>query len=251
MRSKYIRRIGIFCVIFLILTATAIGLVYNGAVLLNQPSESEYPVRGVDVSAYQGTVDWQTLFAQNIDFAFIKATEGSSFVDSCFAYNCAEAQKQHLSVGVYHFFSYDSSGEAQARHYIDTVSLFDGMLPPVIDLEFYGDYEKNPPSRERVSGELQAMLDALEQHYGVKPIIYATEKSYALYLSGEYAQYDIWIRNVWTKPKLSDGREWTFWQFTNREQLQGYEGKEKYIDVNVFCGTAEEFQAYPRVCLEK
>ena len=99
MRSKYIRRIGILCALFLILTATAIGLVYSGVVLLNNPSESEYPVRGVDVSAYQGTVDWQTLSAQGIDFAFIKATEGSSFVDSCFAYNCAEAQKQSLSVG--------------------------------------------------------------------------------------------------------------------------------------------------------
>lgn len=251
MRSKYIRWIGILCALFLILTATAIGFVYSGAVLLNNPSESEYPVRGVDVSAYQGTVDWQTLSAQGIDFAFIKATEGSSFVDSCFAYNCAEAQKQSLSVGAYHFFSYDSRGESQAKHYIDTVAPFDGMLPPVIDLEFYGEYVKNPPSRARVTGELQAMLDALEQHYGVRPIIYATEKSYALYLSGEYAQYDIWIRNVWTKPKLSDGRAWTFWQFTNREQFPGYTGQEKYIDVNVFCGTAEEFQAYPRVRLEK
>ena len=51
MRSKYIRRIGILCALFLILTATAIGLVYSGAVLLNQPSESEYPVRGVDILA--------------------------------------------------------------------------------------------------------------------------------------------------------------------------------------------------------
>lgn len=251
MCSKHLRRIGILFATVLILTATAIGLVYSGAVLLNQPSESEFPVRGVDVSAYQGAVDWQTLAAQDIDFAFIKATEGSSFVDSCFAYNCAEAQKQPLSVGVYHFFSYDSSGVEQAKHYIDTVAPFDGMLPPVIDLEFYGDYKQNPPSRERVTGELQATLYVLEQHYGVKPIIYATEKSYSLYLSGEYAQYDIWIRNVWTNPKLPDGRAWTFWQFTNREQLQGYEGQEKFIDVNVFCGTAEEFQAYPRVHSEK
>ncbi len=251
MHSKCIRRMGVICIVFLIVTVTALGIVYNGAVLLNHPSKTEYPVRGVDVSVYQGTVDWQTLSAQDIDFAFIKATEGSSFVDSCFAYNYAEAQKQHMAVGVYHFFSYDSSGVAQAQHYINTVAPFEGMLPPVIDLEFYGDYKKNPPSRERVADELQDMLNALEQHYGVKPMIYATEKSYALYLSGEYAQYDIWIRNVLSKPKLSDGREWTFWQFTNREKLQGYEGEEKYIDVNIFCGTEEEFQMYPRYHLEK
>lgn len=247
MRNKRMRRIGILCVIFLILTATAIGLVYSGTVLPNRPSASAYPVRGVDISAYQGTVDWQTLAAQNIGFAFIKATEGSSFTDARFAYNFTEAQKQPIAVGAYHFFSYDSGGEAQAKHYIETVPRLDGMLPPVIDLEFYGDYKKNPPSRAHVSVELQTMLDTLEQHYGVKPIIYATEKSYDLYLSGEYTQYDIWIRNVLTKPKLSDGRAWTFWQYTNREQLQGYAGEEKFIDVNIFCGTKEEFQAYARV----
>lgn len=51
------------------------------------------------------------------------------------------------------------------------------------------------------------MLNALEQYYGVKPILYATEKSYALYLSGDYKEYDIWIRNVMAKPHLSDARE--------------------------------------------
>lgn len=82
----------------------------------------------------------------------------------------------------------------------------------------------------------------------MKPIIYATEKSYDLYLSGEYEEYDIWIRNVISKPDLSDSRELTFWQFTNREKLRGYEGKEKYIDVNVFHGSKEEFLSYPRFC---
>lgn len=92
------------------------------------------------------------------------------------------------------------------------------------------------------------MLSALEEHYGLKPIIYATEKSYALYLSSEYDEYDIWIRNVISKPNLPDGREWTFWQFTNRERLNGYKGKEKYIDLNVFNGSKENFSSYPRFC---
>lgn len=65
-----------------------------------------------------------------------------------------------------------------------------------------------------------------------------------MYLSGSYEEYDIWIRNVITKPSLSDNRQWTFWQYTNREQLEGYEGKEKYIDMNVFYGTREEFSNY-------
>jgi lysozyme len=88
------------------------------------------------------------------------------------------------------------------------------------------------------------MLQVLEDHYGQKPIIYATEKSYALYLAEDYEKYDIWIRNVITKPELTDHRRWTFWQYTNREKLSGYHGKEKYIDMNVFNGNVQVFHEY-------
>ena len=88
-------------------------------------------------------------------------------------------------------------------------------------------------------------MNRLEEHFGMKPILYATEKSYSLYLAGAYTEYDIWIRNVITQPSLSDGRNWTFWQYTNRAKLEGYRGEESYIDLNVFQGTAQEFQAYP------
>lgn len=114
------------------------------------------------------------------------------------------------------------------------------MLPPVVDIEFYGDKEKNPPDRESTVKELKILLTELENHYGMKPIIYATKKSYKLYIDGEFSQYDIWIRSVITKPS----QDWTFWQYTNRERIPGYRGDEKYIDFNVFRGTAEEFQKY-------
>ena len=119
---------------------------------------TEYPVRGVDVSSYQGEIDWKTLSSQNLSFAFIKATEGSSFVDPCFDYNYEKAQKTDLRIGAYHFFSYDSSGEDQAENFISTVSKIDNMLPPVIDLEFYGDKEKNPPEQKAVREQLDRML---------------------------------------------------------------------------------------------
>lgn len=243
------KRICVAAIVGGLLSASAIitaALVLNGVVLLNNPSSAEYPVRGVDISSHQGDIEWQTLASQNIDFVFMKATEGTTFVDPCFAYNCSEAQKCDIAVGAYHFFRYDSTGLSQAAHFIDTVTPFKGMLPPVIDLEFYGDNKQNPPKRDTVGRELKDMLSALEAHYGLKPIIYATEKSYKLYLSGEYDEYDIWIRNILSKPRLQDGRAWTFWQFTNREKLPGYNGREKFIDVNVFHGSREEFLSYPR-----
>jgi len=115
----------------------------------------------------------------------------------------------------------------------------------VVDVEFYGDKEKNLPDVQAVHDELTVILEALELHYGVRPILYATEKSYKFFLAENFTEYDIWIRNVLTRPKLSDGRDWTFWQYTNRERLEGYEGDEQYIDMNVFCGTQEDFDNYP------
>ena len=212
--------------VLLVCAAVFVLLIWNGVILLNNPSDDDYPVRGIDVSHYQGEIDWQTLSSQELSFTFIKATEGSSYVDECFAYNFAEAQKCGIAVGAYHFFSFDSPGETQAENFIGHVAPFEGMLPPVIDLEFYGDNVKNPPDRELVSVELEALIDALEAYYRLKPIIYTTEKAYEIYLSGEYDEYDIWIRDVVAKPKLSDGREWTFWQYTNRETLDGYKGEE-------------------------
>ena len=222
------------------------ALNWNGILLLNNPSSQEYPVRGVDVSSYQGEIDWDVLASQNTSFAFVKATEGSSYVDPCFEYNYQQAQQTGLRIGAYHFFSYDSSGDTQADNFISTVYPVENMLPPVIDLEFYGDKEKNPPEQSVVRQQLDVLLHRLEEHYGMKPILYATEKSYALYLEGGYEEYDIWIRNVISAPGLSDGRAWTFWQYTNRARLDGYDGAEPYIDLNVFRGTAEEFENYPK-----
>lgn len=244
MKGNAIRFVLIFASAVALIGTILFCFVWNGVMILNQSSADEYPVKGVDVSAYQGEINWQELSKQNIKFAFIKATEGSSFVDKQFLYNFSEAQKTDLAVGAYHFFSYDSEGATQAKHFINTVKPFDGMLPPVIDLEFYGDKEKNPPSRESVTRELKTMLSILEEHYGQKPIIYATETSYELYLESDYEQYDIWIRNVISEPRLSDEREWVFWQYTNRECIDGYEGMERYIDMNVFSGNEREYHEY-------
>ncbi len=219
-------------------------LVYRGVILLNNPSRSQFPVRGVDVSSYQGDIDWQVLAGQGIDFAYIKATEGSGTVDRCFAQNFARARQTSLRIGAYHFFSFDSAGETQAANFIATVPVVADALPPVVDVEFYGDKQRHPPEPDAVRGALDALLAALERHYGKKPILYATAESYDAYLAKAYAAYDIWIREVIGRPTLSDDRAWTFWQYANRARLEGYVGKERFIDMNVFAGTVAEFAAY-------
>ncbi len=244
-RKHFVVIAAVAAAIVVVIATIMLICVWNGVILLNNPNRSDYPIRGVDVSCYQGDIDWQLLSKQNdISFVFIKATEGSSFVDPKFEYNYSETQKTDLRIGAYHFFSFDSSGKTQAENFINTVDKTDNMLPPVIDLEFYGDKAKNPPSREIVHTQLNDMLIILEKHYGIKPIIYVTKESYSLYVEGYYDDYDIWYRSVYTKSNLPDARQWTFWQYTNRARLDGYNGKEKYIDMNVFYGDKSTFEKY-------
>jgi len=238
-------KLSIIVIVFVVIIGGLLAfLFYNGILLFNNPSAEKYPIRGIDVSSYQGEIDWEQIAKQNISFAFIKATEGSNFVDSYFHQNWNNAIKTGIKVGAYHFFSFDSGGAAQAENFISEVGNPSDMLPPVIDIELYGDYKNNPPNRENVEVELNIFIEKIIETYGVNPIIYVTKESYNLYIANGFNNCDIWIRDVFDYPTLSDGRSWTFWQFTNRARLQGYEGKEKYIDLNVFNGTKTDFENY-------
>ena len=224
-----------------LLAASSAALFYFGILHINNPKS---PVRGVDVSSYQGAINWQELSSQDIDFAYIKATEGSSFVDEHFAYNWEEASKCSIRVGAYHFFSFESEGRTQAESFCNTVTPTDDMLPPVIDVEFYGSFTSaDDIDVVTVRNELRTMVDILTEEYGMKPIIYVSKDTYESIVHGYFDDCDLWYRSVYST--VPEDVDWTLWQFSNRHRLDGYNGEERYIDMNVFNGTEEEFEAYP------
>ena len=189
---------------------------------------------GVDISSYQADVDMERLREQDIGFIFIKATEGSSHQDPMFAVNWENAGKAGLPAGAYHFFSYDSPGSTQAENFINTVGDdLSGRLLPVVDVEYYGDKEENPPAKEDVIRELTVFLDALEAHYGVKPMIYTRSDIYDRYLEGFSGQYKMWMSSLYTPLRWNYKGDWYIWQYLNRGILEGYSGGERYIDLNV------------------
>lgn len=189
---------------------------------------------GVDVSSYQADIDMEKLKEQNIAFIYIKATEGSSSQDDRFAENWKNAEEASLLSGAYHFFSYDSEGKTQAENFIKTVGKdIKGRLIPVVDVEYYGDKEKNPPVKEDVRRELKTYLSVIENEYGVKPMIYTRADIYQYYLKGEFDEYKKWISSLYTPLSLNYKDNWYIWQYYNRGVLEGYSGGEKYIDLNV------------------
>lgn len=222
--------------------AIAAALVFSGVLWPNRVFASVLPVRGVDVSSYQGAIDWPVLSRQGVDFAIIKATEGSGDEDDRFAENWKQARANGLIVGAYHFLSFDSSAERQAENIFRTVPVTPGALPVTVDVELYGDYFAHPPSRARVRAVLDPLLAALQKHYGRPAILYATATAYDRYLSGDYHGNPIWYRSVAMPPLVPDGRPWTFWQYSDRERLAGYDGDEAYIDMDAFGGSRQALE---------
>ncbi|MDE7353302.1 MAG: hypothetical protein K2O06_09660 [Acetatifactor sp.] len=102
-------------------------------------------------------------------------------------------------------------------------------------------YEMEGVDVSHYQGDIQWEL--LEEHYGARPVIYATYTVYRRYIEGEFDQYPLWIRNVYYSPNLDLGRKWDFWQYTDKALLEGG-GTEPYVDCNVFSGTAEELAQY-------
>ncbi|MGN8895729.1 glycoside hydrolase family 25 protein [Flavonifractor sp. HCP28S3_F3] len=237
------RLLLIFAVLIAVAFISLALLRWRGLILLSHESDPEqWEVFGVDVSSYQGVVDWPMLAEQGVDFAFIKATEGSALQDRQFAFNWTSAQTAGIRTGAYHFLSYDSPGETQADNFISMVPVTQGALPPVVDIEFYGPYLETPPDKEHVRSILDPLLERLEEHYGVKPILYVTYRSYYRYLAGGgYEEYPIWCSSPTIFPLVPG---WDFWQYSHTARLEGYYGSQDRIDLNIFRGSREEFEQF-------
>ena len=189
---------------------------------------------GVDVSNYQADIDMNELKAQNIQFIYIKASEGSSLQDQRFLINWENAEKAELPAGAYHFFSYDSEGITQAENFIDAVGPdLTGRLLPAVIVDYYGDKEQNPPEKEDVVRELRIYLERIEKEYEVKPLIYTRPDICTKYLKGEFDEYGKWMSSLYQPLGWIYKDDWYIWHYMNRGELKGYTGGEKYIDLNV------------------
>ncbi|RPF23347.1 GH25 family lysozyme [Myceligenerans xiligouense] len=242
-RRRWVRpALGVALTAVVVLAVLAV-LVVQGVVWPNRLLAAGYDARGIDVSHHNGTIDWERVAGQDVDFAYIKATEGSRHVDERFGENWRGAREAGLVAGAYHFMSFESPGEDQAANLVDTVPPEEDALPPVVDLEPYGEYHRDLPPADHVHAILDPLLDAIEDHYGLPAAIYTTNEAYDAYLAGRYPDNPVWIRAVALPPRLSDGRDWTIWQYSNRDKLEGVgtdRGAEPYVDMNVLDGTLEE-----------
>jgi len=192
-----------------------------------------YEIHGIDVSHYQHDIDWNETAAQDIDFVFIKASEGQNMQDERFAYNWKKLGEKNIRRGAYHFFRPTIDATLQVKNYTHIVHLQEGDLPPVLDVEVL---DKSTPSKLRTG--MKTWLDSIENTYQIRPIIYTNLNFYHDHLQGYFDGYPLWIARYNKRPPLlKSNQEWQFWQYGNRGRMSGIEGD---VDFNVFCGDSTE-----------
>ena len=197
-----------------------------------------YSMHGIDVSHYQGDINWKMLKQTRqgkfpVQFIFIKATEGGDFSDDKFVANFDSAKAHGFIRGAYHFYNPKTDANKQADFFIRSVKLEPGDLPPVLDIEMKGKDMK------KLQQDLKIWLGKIENHYGVKPIIYASYKFKTKYLNDSiFNTYPYWIAHYYVDSVRYQG-EWKFWQHTDVGTLPGIDEK---VDLNVFNGSSADLQ---------
>ena len=197
-----------------------------------------YKIHGIDISHYQGEVDWKRLKQTRqgqfpIQFIFMKATEGGDYSDDKFIANFDSAKVHGFIRGAYHFYNPKTDANKQADFFINSVKLEPGDLPPVLDIEKKGRDVK------KLQQDLKIWLRKVESHYGVKPIIYASYKFKTKYLNDSvFDSYPYWIAHYYVDSVRYQG-EWKFWQHTDVGTLPGIEEK---VDLNIFNGSFSDLK---------
>ena len=192
-------------------------------------------IHGIDISHYQGDIDWAklqnaTIEGQPLGFIMIKATEGASRMDENFNDNFYQAREYGFIRGVYHFWSNKSSARDQAYYFLKQVHLEEGDLPPVLDVE----HKPEERSVEDFQRDILTWLHIVEDRYHVKPIIYTYYKFKLKYLSDRrFDSYPYWIAHYYVD-KVEYTGPWKFWQHTDAGRLPGIKG---YVDFNIYNGS--------------
>ena len=198
--------------------------------------------KGIDVSVYQGTIDWTKVKAVGVSFAFIRVSDGLPPIDSKFQRNWAAARAAGVVRGAYQFYRSDEDPIAQADLLLDTMgTLADDDLPPVADVE-----TSDGKTAAEIAANLRVWIDRVEAGSGRRPIIYSGPGfwNYSV-ASAAFADIPLWLAH-WTTacPSVPTGfTAWTFWQYSSTGSVDGISGA---VDLDEFDGDAATLAAFAR-----
>ena len=179
-------------------------------------------VHGIDVSHYQGVIDWAAVSqhgGDSVQFAFIKATEGKFIEDHLFARNLKLANQVGIPAGPYHFYRPGYSNCLQVQRFANQIQDAEFDLAPLIDVEVHGGLGK-----VSFVNRLLEFLELITEEFG-RPMVYTSENFYNEFLRGQLDEYPLIIAKYSPQPpRLNDGRTWVGWQYSESEEVDGIRG---------------------------
>ena len=187
----------------------------------NQPTNTTDSFNGIDISRYQGEINWAKVARtySNIEFVYIKCTEGATYVDSKCIENAKGAKKSGMKVGGYHFFRMTSSPEDQFANYKRIMDKIGPDLIPMIDVE-----QNDGHTVKEVKRNLSRLISLIEKEYGVSPMIYGTMRSYNTLCAPDFNSHILYIaRYGYEKPIVKGPSHYSIWQYTDQAVLDGIE----------------------------
>lgn len=226
------------CAVFII--SDIILLVFFGKLWFVNPMKKEYHIMGISVSSKQGKIAWDAISMQNIDFAFIRATEGVSLADNRFKENFDGAISSQIDAAPLHDLTFTASGKEQAKAFVETVGeKRDRQLPPVVQIRLYGRFVAIPPAKDEVHSIIKDFCEEIKLSYGCSPIIMTDTELYEKYIFGDFSDSKLCIRSIYSKPD-ENNLSFMFWLFNPKTKLNGCENDE-YIDKITILKTEEEY----------
>jgi lysozyme len=196
-------------------------------------------ITGVDVSYYQGNVNWASVKSSGRQFAFVRISDGLSHPDTKFAQNWPALKTAGLVRGAYQFFRPSQDAGLQAQMVLDKLAAAGGLkpgdLPPVLDLE-----SADGLASSVVVSKAKVWLAKIEAATGVKPIVY-TAAFMSNVIGTSFGSYTLWVANYQTTcPTMPSGwTDWHFWQNSDSGSVPGVSGN---VDTNFFNGTLSDLQ---------
>jgi lysozyme len=184
---------------------------------------------GIDVSHYQGKVDWSKALSENIHFVYLKATDGITYTDPRFHDNQDSLIKRKLLHGAYHFFEPNDDGVKQAENFLSQIKIHKNMLRPVLDIEITQGVDK-----KLIKKRVKEWLETVTLKLGCQPIIYSYSSFYKNNLGSDFLEYSVWIANYTKKPNPPEGiTQFIMWQHTQKGDVAGID---TMVDRNWFFG---------------
>jgi lysozyme len=198
------------------------------------PGFEKYPL-GMDVSRWQGKINWQQVKQEGkIQFVFIKATEGISLTDPFYWKNYFGCKNQQIRCGPYHYFTPHIDGAKQAHHFLANSKIEKGDLLPVLDIEDM--HWKGPVALRK---EIDNFIKVIKQKTGQEVILYTGNNFYKKHLKAHYPNHFVWIAHYKIPNIHHKANKWNFWQFTETAKVKGVPGD---VDLNLFNGTLQDLE---------